>query len=436
VQRHRMSTSGVVCFQKSARKGHLWAFFKTQLLLLFLAILVAELVLHMFGGLALKRILAPPWERDAPVIADEQMIARGNRLRLDADEKGYRNPTRPRVADVVALGDSQTFGPEDFRNSWPALLSKRTGQSVYNMGLPEYGPLQYLLQLDEALSFNPKLIIVAPYFGNDFYDAFTLFRRHPELAKSMPPALVNEALEMDHRRPIQGDIEALSGLADDPLADKPVTPFRRWLSVNSRIYALLRAIKNRIDPLPISPLLAPNLDTAATGLTPEKLRSISPFRGSDWKTILTAPYRNRVLTDTDARIRLGFELSVYAVDQIAKRCRAAGTDLLVVLLPTKENVFFPRVALPDSYRELEALAANEDRLKREWIADLTRQGISYIDVLDPLRRAVRQPYPENLDGHPNPEGYAIIAREIATKIALSKHEPTSLHTSSVFGSEP
>ena len=43
------------------------------------------------------------------------------------------------------------------------------------MALPAYGPLQSFLQLDEALSLKPTLIVVAPYFGNDFFDTFLLF---------------------------------------------------------------------------------------------------------------------------------------------------------------------------------------------------------------------------------------------------------------------
>jgi hypothetical protein len=400
------------------------SFLKTQLLVLFLTLIGVELLLHFFSGMALKRILAPPWERDAPVVEDQQMILRGNPLRPDADARGYRNLRRPEVAEIVTLGDSQTWGPsDDFRESWPALLSKGIGHPVYNMALPGYGPGHYLLQLDEALSLKPKLLIVAPYFGNDFYDSFAVFLRHRELSKGISPHLVEEALEREHRRPIQTDIEILSSFAENPLlANKTVSPIRRWLSDNSRIYGLLRAVRDRFDPPPVTPVLSPNLDVAAAALTSQKREYVSVFKGSDWKTILTSPYRNRVLDDTDPRIRAGFELSRYAVDQIAARCREAGVDLLIVLIPTKENVFFSRVPSPESHSELQALVENEERLKAEWINDLQRHGISYIDVLNPLRQAAVQPYPENVDGHPNHDGYAIIAREIATNITQSRHE--------------
>ena len=89
------------------------------------------------------------------VVPDKQLLYRGNPLYVDADAAGYRNATRRAQSDIVALGDSQTYGPENRDDAWPFVLGKRLGRSVYNMALPAYGPLQSSAKVDEALQLKP-----------------------------------------------------------------------------------------------------------------------------------------------------------------------------------------------------------------------------------------------------------------------------------------
>src|SRR5579863_4877603 len=50
------------------------------------------------------------------------------------DAWGLRNPKVPETADIVAVGDSHTFGnTATMEQSWPYVLAKLTGRSVYNM---------------------------------------------------------------------------------------------------------------------------------------------------------------------------------------------------------------------------------------------------------------------------------------------------------------
>ena len=75
------------------RLGKLLAFLRTQLFLLLLTLAGVELVLHALdvSSLIVRRLLAPPWIVDAPVVADEQQVFHGNPLRPDVDSRGYRN---------------------------------------------------------------------------------------------------------------------------------------------------------------------------------------------------------------------------------------------------------------------------------------------------------------------------------------------------------
>ena len=108
------------------------------------------------------------------------------------DGRGFRNAQTLDRADVVALGDSQTWGVNaSIGGSWPAQLAARTGRTVYNMGRGGYALLQYRALLDDALALEPRWIVVAFYFGNDVWDAYDLAykldshapKRHPDPAE-------------------------------------------------------------------------------------------------------------------------------------------------------------------------------------------------------------------------------------------------------------
>jgi len=135
--------------------------------------------------------------------------------------------------------------------------------------------------------------------------------------------------------------------------------------------------------------------------------------GTEWRTILMPSYRAQALNDRDPRIRLGFELAHVALRTIADRCRETNVRILVLLLPTKENVFFPHAKMAGSDRSLETLVANEERLKRECIEGLESRRIAYVDLLQPLRSAPAQPYFEDVDAHLNPAGHRIVAAQVA-----------------------
>ena len=91
------------------------------------------------------------------------------------DLLGFRNREVPIVADVVALGDSQTVGRNATLDwSWPALLAAQLPDEapvVYNMASGGWGPVQYLYMAEKPLAFRPRVLVVAFYTGNDAYDA-------------------------------------------------------------------------------------------------------------------------------------------------------------------------------------------------------------------------------------------------------------------------
>ena len=91
------------------------------------------------------------------------------------DGWGYRNRYVPDRADIVAIGDSQTYGTSALaKYSWPSTLKRVTGREVYNLSLGGYGPAEYFYLMEhKALLLKPDLIIAGFYLGNDLADTYT-----------------------------------------------------------------------------------------------------------------------------------------------------------------------------------------------------------------------------------------------------------------------
>ena len=56
------------------------------------------------------RLLASPKEDEASSIDDPDLVNRPNPKFPGHDRRGFRNPVALAKADIVALGDSQTYG--------------------------------------------------------------------------------------------------------------------------------------------------------------------------------------------------------------------------------------------------------------------------------------------------------------------------------------
>jgi len=95
---------------------------------------------------------------------------------MTVDGRGFRNRQAVSECDVLTLGDSFTEGSEvSDDQTYPALLAKRTGKVVYNLGMAGGTPRTYLASLKTiGVGLKPKCALVMIYEGNDF---------HPSAAK-------------------------------------------------------------------------------------------------------------------------------------------------------------------------------------------------------------------------------------------------------------
>jgi len=348
-------------------------------LLLFVWILLGEGLLQLADRTpAVHALLMPPWERRAPILRGQ-----GNPYHPGHDATGYRNAERPTQSEVVILGDSHAYGTGVARDSaWPALLG------AYNMGLPSYGAVQSLHQLPDALTLNPRLVIVATYLGNDFADAYLA---HAETAD---------------RQTLEAEVNTLFQIGGTDSQGVPA--WRRWVSAHVKLYALARTVKHRLSPAPVPRMLSRDYDTALASLSEEQRQYVLPVDSLGWRTLLTPAYRAKVLDDHDPRVQQGLAYTIEAVRQIHTQTQAKGIALLVLILPTKESVFWPR---GDS-----AVVQRETRLREAYTNALHAAGIASLDLLPALRQSLAQPYFEDVDGHPNEAGHRVIAEAVAHAI--------------------
>ncbi|MEE9606262.1 MAG: GDSL-type esterase/lipase family protein [Myxococcota bacterium] len=275
------------------------------------------------------------------------------------DILGFRNLSVPNSPDVIAIGDSQTYGNNvPLEANWPSRLMRSLAHKnavVYSMATGGWGAVQYLDMFDKAVAFRPKLVIVAFYTGNDPRESFRV------------------AYSIEKWAWLRPDPEL--SLADRPAVKYPPPPEERWR--------------------PVLP------DGTRMAFTP-RLRLAS---NEDHPTV-------------DA----GWAIMAAVAERIGARARAEGIRTLFTVLPTKETAYAKRlqrdgVTLDPVYAEL----VRQERARLETLAEVLKglEGSVYVDVVAPLQRAVRdglRAYPKGDDGHPTAAGHAAIAHVLAQAV--------------------
>ena len=310
-------------------------------------------------------------------------------------------------ASVVALGDSQTWGVNaEIDETWPAMLEQRYAKPVYNMGRGGYAVLQYLHQLDDALRLEPEWIVVALYFGNDLYEAYSVaYELEAHAARRHPDPVVRGRVE-------SSDYPDVQRMFFDRLLyqQSSARPFQ-WLKENTALGTMLARVRRRsVDA-------GADRDWAAQHPVDGFV-----YDGEEISTVFHSTYRLAAVNTSLDKIREGLRITREALLDLAARvAREPGTELLVVLIPTKERIFeravlVSGIATPPSFLESvehEALIADELALL------MSENGIRHLDLLPALEQAVARGeaiFPANVDGHFTADGYRVIANEVARRL--------------------
>jgi len=319
------------------------------------------------------------------------------------DAWGYRNRKVPTTAPIVAIGDSQTYGvAADSQDAWPKQLEDQIGTTVYNMSLGGYGPVQYSYLLEnQALKLKPKVVIAGFYMGNDLYDAFYMVYKYDHWA-----SLRDSAFEHSPQ-----DTTMLRDVA--PLIQPSL--IKRWLADHSMLYNMV-FVRSFLGDLVRKKRNAESVKNnhELTVLKDEKGNIVTTF---------TPVMRQFALNLKDPRIREGLRISLERFHRMDSICKLNNIDFRVLIIPTKETVY-AKYLLRDSTQNngiIRQLLDNERAVTTISKDFFQRYQIKYIEVTDALAAAVdNNIYPNTFDGHPNKNGYAVIAMRIASEHIANK----------------
>ena len=275
------------------------------------------------------------------------------------DEHGFRNPSPwPRRAEIVVLGDSMAFGyGVDDDEAWTTLLAEQLPRTrIVNLGLIGGAPQQYLRIYETfGQALQPALVLFCLFPGNDVREA-GLFDKWVRAGS-------------------QGNYYVRRFLDDGNGGDG--RPSFRDLLERSYLVSFLREARKR----------------AASRV---QGRTIT-VAGRRQLQLVPALYADLDL-HTDPN-HPNFRLTLDAVEQTRALAEQNGSAFLVVLVPTKEEVYLP------------LLDAEPPPATAPFAAQFDAVGIPYFDLTPGFRASARQG--EGLffevDGHPNAAGYRLMA---------------------------
>ena len=332
-----------------------------------------------------------------------------------------QDPTRlragapPRPLDVAAIGDSQTWGVNAWAaEAWPQALGALSGKSVHNLGMSGHGPVEYAETWPRALALSPRAVVVALYLGNDLWDAYhTVYAtgRHPELRRPDAPReiftdTIGPAADAFMKRVMDNRAE------HDRISSHRVGD---WLFRHTAIGRMVR-MRNWKKAY-----------TANTFAADASLVRRNPGMGAVYEhagepVILLPTYRAGATDPDEPRIREGVRITREVLTRMRDESRARGVRLVVLVIPTKENVYADAMRgagqVPDA--PLQAVAERERRLRGELLSFCGEAGVECVDPLPALSGAVVRGeaiFPPYIDGHFNARGYAVLAEAVNGALA-------------------
>lgn len=286
------------------------------------------------------------------------------------DLLGFRNRSIPDVADVITIGDSQTYGNNALlAENWPSYLEKTLGEKqavVYSMATGGWGAVQYLNMFTRATFFRPRVIVVAFYTGNDPDESVTL------------------AYSVEHWAPLRPDPNL--DLSDRPrFPGFPAPPEEQWQA-----------------------------------------------HFKDGLTITFTPSLRLVSNDSShATVRAGYKIMEKVAQLMAKSASDVNVHLVLTIIPSKELVYAERVRREGINASAEYTKLVElERKNIDQLAQAIRllPNVDYVDLVEALQKTASsnsnvQLYPSGPNGHPLKAGYRIIASTLAPTIGKYMVQP-------------
>ena len=421
-------TTGVMLIIKKSR------FFSSPkkavftLIMLVLMLIFSECLLRIAARISpqINQMLLPSAEKSRPLrqIPDDVLGHRPNPDFPEHDTNGFRNKTSLSQADIVALGDSQTYGTSVKRHqAWPQQMGTLSDHSAYNMAYGGYGSVQGLILMEnQALAMLPRHIIFMMYDGNDVFDGYRAVygQNLYDSLKTTDPT-VQETLDIaEQAKPLFSKIkEETASLWGSPAKKKESSskPKKSWTAVKElKLFQLFFSLERTIQSAFPKKHKSIPIKLSQQSRDPNFV-SFEYFTCRDFRTTFTPRYRQLGMNLEDPRIREGLRVTLEAIGQMQQRADEHSVDFLVLLLPTKERCFYH---LYDQYdgtpsEALQSTVKLNNEIRKRTIEYLQQHEIAYIDTLPILKRCFeqkRQPFFENADGHLNIVGHKAIAEAV------------------------
>jgi lysophospholipase L1-like esterase len=309
------------------------------------------------------------------------------------DGNGFRNIDMLETAEIVALGDSHTYGNNvGLEESWPQQLAKMANLTAYNFGVGGYGSLQYHYLLQDAVALGPKYIVLGLYIANDLSDVCVMIREMEywqEWAK-MRGYDIGPCLHSSMR--LENSSKQLTKLLFD-------------LVTQTAVGSLMALVQQRAsEKIGVRSAVVVKEESNPTIISHKRIAAHKTYMDMDQE-----------------EISLGFEITKDIIGDAKIKSDLNNISFSVALIPSKERVFFDYLIdkdyeLPEKYRES---VDNEMKLVNRFLRLFGELGIEAVDVKPNVLRELYKSdnvYTQSDDGHPGRIGYKAYAEAIYASI--------------------
>lgn len=336
------------------------------------------------------------------------------------DERGFRNAEALSVVDLVAMGDSQTYGTNvAASDAWPQQLSRLANIDVYNMGMPWSGPAHfYSLTRSDLPELETQVLVVAIYMGNDLVDAYDMVYEYEY-------GVYSEFRDAGLRQSVDagGTTTDPTDIWQDQFNSQQEYVERFRLERRKALSALERFFQDKTRSywwLANRGIFNPR----AQGAAEDAYRQWALDHSEDatlvevdgLETILTPRVRGAAVDLSNPTVSEGLRLTAVFLSLIENELTRNGIELLVVVIPTKELVYAKTVEEEGFADPVLDRLVEDELLASDYILGFcSDEGLSCIHVLEALRTGLARGeriYPTHVDGHPTPQGHALIAGSV------------------------
>lgn len=346
---------------------------------------------------------------------------------MTIDKWGFRNTNTDKTNfDIVLIGDSFTEGSHVSDDAvWGRILEKKTGKSVYNLGMSGTDPLAYWLTFEKfGLKLSPKIVICTIYEGNDFRGEIS-----PGRIRAISIKVAKDGSTVLVKRPETLHTKLRIIKKTSPVINSIRKFMEKYLITDSRKDKVSKSNPSAKETTNDFPLWSPLTVTTDNG---------------DIQYYLLDDKRLHQLSESkkDFKDSLGWKGAKAALKRLKETCDEQKAKLIVCYAPSKAHVVLPlidkKTISPEKlykYVFMETGSADEceqfldkiynnlevqEETLRTFCAD---DSITFISFTKPLRAAITKNNAQvyyTFDQHWSPDGHKVAANVLIEYLEKTK----------------